>query len=89
MKQKTWKWLIIVLLFTMLPSSCSKGGDDNGSKENKATNLNKPVMRYDPGGLLEIQKKSDKRIKEINNGHMKELQEMQNESRERNNENWM
>ncbi|MGD0276283.1 MAG: hypothetical protein ABSB79_09560 [Syntrophales bacterium] len=86
MKEKTWEWLVIVLLFTILFPSYSKGGDD-GSKENEATKQNKPVMRYDPGGLLEIQKKSDKRIKEINDGHMKELQEMQNESRERNNEN--
>ena len=87
MNQETWKWLVIVLLFTILPSSCSKGDEDVGSKENKAAKQNKPVMRYDPGGLLEIQKKSDKRIKEINDGYMKELQEMQNENRERNNEN--
>jgi hypothetical protein len=88
MKEKTWEWLVIVLLFTILFSSCSKGDDVVvGSKKNKAEKPNGATMSDDSGGLLEIQKKNTKRINEINDGHMKQLQEMQNESRERNNEN--
>jgi hypothetical protein len=85
MKRKTWKWLVIVLLLTVLFSSCGKGDDNTGM--NKEQKQNDSTMRYDPGGLLEIQKKSTKRLKAINDNHMKELQDTQKENSEGNNEN--